>query len=128
MSNRGGLRRRMSGLIVGSAFLATLASCAPTVDSTLLGRGTFPPRPADEEILTFSAASPECPYEEIAVVASFAASYGTLASALEGLKRRARELGADAIVKLRRVERGGESARSGFTGTAVRFTKDDCRR
>jgi len=117
---------------VSRLFLAVASTaafgCAPAVDTTMLG-GPYPPRPPDEEILTYSTRLPECPYAEVAVLAGFESDLTrSLDDTLEALKAEARRLGADAIVNLQRIERGGESRRSGYTGTAVRFTENGCRR
>jgi len=125
-TERVGLRGAGRLLVLASA--SAVFGCAPSVDTTMLG-GPYPPRPPDEEILTYSTRLPECPYAEVAVLAGFESDLTRLLDdTLEALKAEARRLGADAIVDFRRIERGGESRRSGYTGTAVRFTDEGCRR
>jgi hypothetical protein len=119
---------RGTGRLFALATAAALCGCAPAVDTTMLG-GPYPPRPPDEEVLTYSTRLPECPYAEVAVLAGFESDLTrSLDDTLEALRAEARRLGADAIVNLQRIERGGESRRSGYTGTAVRFTDEGCRR
>lgn len=120
--------RRRGGRLFALAAVAALAACAPSIDTTMLG-GPYPPRRSDEEILTYSTRLPECPYDEVAVLAGFESDLTrSLDDTLDALKAEARRLGADAIVNLQRIERGGESRRSGYTGTAIRFTDEGCRR
>lgn len=106
---------------------AAIAGCAPTIDATPLG-GPYPPTPPREEILKYSTKMPECPYVEVAVLAGFESSLGSLDATLRALEERTRDLGGDAIVRLTRIEKGGESPKSGYTGTAIRFTEEGCRR
>ncbi len=113
--------RRVAGRLLALAAVVAALGCAPAVDTTMLG-GPYPPRPPDEEILTYSTRLPECPYAEVAVLAGFESDLTrSLDDTLDALKAEARRLGADAIVNLQRIERGGESRRSGYTGTADSF-------
>jgi len=119
---------RGAGRLFALATAVGVVGCAPAIDTTMLG-GPYPPLPPDQEILTYSTRLPECPYAEVAVLAGFESELvRSLDETLDALKAEARRLGADAIVDLQRIERGGESRRSGYTGTAIRFTEEACRR
>jgi hypothetical protein len=104
-----------------------VAGCAPTIDTTRLG-GPYPPRGAQDDILVYSTRMPECPFVEVAVLAGFEGNLGSLETTLKALQERTRALGGDALVRLTRIEKGGDPPRSGYTGTAVRFTQDGCRK
>lgn len=52
--------------------------------------------------------------------------FADLEDVMAALKERSRALGADALVGVRVVNRGGESAREGYSGTAVRFEDERC--
>lgn len=115
--------RRLTPVLV-----ATTIGCAPAIDTTHLS-GPYPPSAADTEILKYSTKMPECPYVEVALLAGFEAELGSsLDDTLRALEERTRRLGGDAIVRLTRIERGGDSSKSGYTGTAIRFTEEGCRR
>lgn len=114
----------LAGVVLGGA------ACAPTVHVTPL-EGAFPPRRTVEELAVFSTRTPECPYQELAIVTAYQgelAPFTDLDGVLEALKEEAREMGADAVVGLRLVNRGGDSPRDGYTGTAIRFTDEGCMR
>jgi hypothetical protein len=111
-----------------TVLVAATIGCAPAIDATQLS-GPYPPAPPDTEILRYSTKLPECPYVEVALLAGFDIELGSsLDDTLRALEERTRRLGGDAIVSLTRIERGGDPPKSGYTGTAIRFTKEGCRR
>lgn len=114
---------RTHGVIAALAFVC--AGCAPTVRATALN-GTFEPRRGVEEVAVFSTKSPECPYQEIAILRAYAGFFTNADAALEALKRRALSMGSDAVVGVRLINSGGEYSTPGYTATAVRFTDSGC--
>ena len=111
-----------------SLAILSVAACAPTVTVTKLD-GTFAPRPGLDEVAVYTTQVPECPYREIAIISAFENDLiagGELDSVLAALKERARSIGADAVVGVHLVNKGGESNRGGYSGTAIRFTNDEC--
>ena len=78
-------------------------------------------------VTPFSTQAPKCPYRELAIVTAYERElFGDLDAALEALKDRSRAIGADAIVGVHLVNRGGDSTRQGYSGTAVRFNDETC--
>lgn len=107
-------------VIVGSS------ACAPPVHVTKLD-GPFTPRQPASEIRIFSTKMPQCEYSEIAIITAYQApAVGTLDGAMEALKAKARELGADAVAGVRLVPKGGDDRRHGYSGTAIRFKDPSC--
>lgn len=119
----------MSTRFVAVSVLFILGSfaCAPSVHVTRLG-GPFEPRQGVSEIHVFSTQTPECEYSEIAIVTAYQGGLfgGTLDGAMDVLKEKARHIGADAVVGVRLVAKGGEDARRGYSGTAIRFKDPSC--
>jgi hypothetical protein len=122
----------MNRTAVGAASLLMCAAgivtaCAPTVQVTEL-TGAFEPRRSVEDVAVFTTLTPDCPYREIAIVNAFEANspFSDLDDVLAAMKEKARGVGADAVVGVRLVDRGGESTRKGYSGTAIRFEDEDC--
>lgn len=121
------MRFAVAGFVSVVAF--ALAACAPRVYVTELD-GTFEPRDGLDAVAVYTTQVPECPYREIAIVTAYQADIlldDDLDKVLAALKERARLIGADAVVGVRVVDKSGESARVGYSGTAIRFTDDECR-
>jgi hypothetical protein len=80
-------------------------------------------------VAVFSTQAPECAYREIALLTAFGGDLNPhdLDAVLAALRKRAWEIGADAVIGLHVVHRGGEPPRSGYSGTAIRFVDDTCR-
>jgi hypothetical protein len=88
----------------------------------------YPPRDPEAEVQLFSVRTPECQYEEIALVsASVDFLPDRREAAVEALKRRVREAGGDAVVGLTEM-RSTKNEGPGVKGTAIRFTDPECRR
>lgn len=121
--------RIASSLVLG-ACVVLLGACAPRVQVAMLGEvGEASRLAGPEDMALFSTRTPECPYREIALVTAYADEIlGDPDEALEALKVRAWELGADALLGLRTVNSGGEDPEEGYSATAVRFERDDCLR
>jgi len=119
------MRMRWRNAVLSGVLLVSVGCFGPRVRVTQLGE-TFPPRVAAEEIKVFSTQAPACPYRELAIVTAYEAEFGDLDEAMAALKGRARDLGADAVVAVRLVSRGGDDPRDGYSGTAVRFSNEDC--
>ncbi len=122
-------------VLAGVAALLVLNGCAPTVSATRLAWA--PPRPTDHEILLFAAKLPACAYDELGLV-SVEPSYGGASEQklLDALKRHARVLGGDAIVRLTHGRMTSDivigsavftSTETVLSGAVVRFTTPDCR-
>jgi hypothetical protein len=105
--------------------LLLLTACAPMVTSTPIG-ATYPAKPDDAQVLLFSVRTPECSYEEIALVTAY--THPEPPATLEALKHKVRRLGADAVVGLTEFSRQDPEGRGGLRGTAVRFVDPACRR
>ena len=111
-----------------TSVMAVTSACAPKVQVTELN-GTFEPRRSPTDVAVFTTQTPDCPYQEIAIVTAYQGDFPAftdLDDALTAVKERAHEIGADAVVGVRLVNRGGESAREGYSGTAIRFEDAHC--
>jgi len=104
--------------------VAFLAGCATASQVVPLTASKYAPRPADYPILLYSAALPTCAFEEIAIVrAHKEIGFVSRDAVVDALRRKARELGGDALVRLSIVDDKGV-----LSGTVVRFTNDDCKK
>mgnify|MGYP006305455251 CR=1 FL=1 len=106
------------------------SACAPKVHVTELN-GTFEPRRSLAEVAVFTTQTPDCPYQEIAIVTAYQGDFpdfSDLDNVLTAVKEGSHAIGADAVVGVRLVSRGGESGRQGYSGTAIRFQDEDCMR
>jgi len=110
-----------------------IVACAPALRSTTFQ--SFPPQPTDYPIAIFRTKLPECPYDEVGIVSSRQRNkLISMASVMEALKSRAREMGGDAIVALSESnEVQGLIGQSGLvdrdsvlSGTVIRFRSRDC--
>jgi hypothetical protein len=116
-------------LLCVSFFL--LASCERDVRSTTFAE--YPPRDPNHPILVFAHNMPECPSVEVGEVTS--RTQPTSDVRIEAIRKRAREMGGDAVVNLTWSDGGSEGTAEG-TGTAmpgaalsatvIRFTDPDC--
>jgi hypothetical protein len=104
-----------------AALLLPLAAACTTVGVTDSGSGKkFAPRPAECRVDFFRTKPPETAYDEIATVHW----QGTLVGAegaQEDLRRKACELGADAVVVIRDYVPGTQHSMGVMTGTAIRY-------
>jgi hypothetical protein len=122
----------------GPALLLLTVGCGPQISSSVFV--TAPPKSPDHEILVFLTRTPECPYEELGTIkASEGAFAGGVSTYMPAIKKRARELGGDALVAYKTA-----STTTGYVAVApsvvaaaegeihsavvVRFTKPDCTR
>jgi hypothetical protein len=97
------------------------AACAPQVTITPLGAERTYTAVADSaKIPLYSAAKPECPYDEIALVRVEGGSNPSADLLVATLRSKARVLGGQAIVGY--TQRSYEWA----SGTAIRFRSRDC--
>ncbi len=124
---------RATFLVAAAALV--LDGCAPTVSATRLQMA--PPQPADHEILLFAAKLPTCAYDELGLV-SVEPSYGGASEQklLDALKRHARVMGGDAVVRLTHGRNAsdtviGSTVQFGdswtvLSGTVIRFSDPDC--
>jgi hypothetical protein len=118
--------------------LVTLSGCHPSVTSTQFRQLT----PLSEEIPVelYSAAMPECPFDEVGLVSSNRPNpWTSMDEVLAALVRRARVMGGDAIVGLRETPpRGGDTVifvassdenttSRTLSGTVIRFRDASCR-
>lgn len=123
------MRARLRIPRVGALLAAGyVAACTPSVQVTRLAE-IQPPRPGLEEVAVYSTQVPRCDYQEMAVLTGYGSALGPndLEGVLVVLRKRALDIGADALVGLQVVSRGGESPRSGYSATAVRFQDAGCR-
>jgi hypothetical protein len=116
--------------------IALAAACGPQIASSVIVKS--PPQPADHDIQVFLTRVPECPYQELGTVtASEGALAGGVNTYLPAMKRRARELGGDALVgyKTANTTAGYVTVAPNVTAAVdgeihsavvVRFTKPDC--
>lgn len=114
-------------LLATALFLAS--GCAPTVQTTYLGAATNPEVRSDMRIEVYSTRAPECPFDELGllrVLTSPVLGFSE-ADALDALKQKARDLGADAIAGLSDYHVPNEfGSRLGLKGTAIRFKDEAC--
>ena len=107
------------------AATVTLLGCGLSIATTPLS-GPYPPRPDDAEVLVWSVATPECPFEELTLI-TVREGLDARGLALEGMKQEARQMGGDALIGLRPAFRG-EGDEPGLSATVVRFSSAECRR
>jgi hypothetical protein len=111
-----------------TSVVAVTSACAPKVQVTELN-GTFEARRSPTDVAVFTTQAPDCPYQEVAIVTAYQGdfpAFSDLDDVLAAVRERAHEIGADAVVGVRLVNRGGDSAREGYSGTGVRFEDADC--
>ena len=101
----------------------TLLGCGLKIRTTPLS-GPYPPRPADAEVLVWSVAIPECPFEEVGLLTVREGYNASGPAVLVGMKQEARRMGGDALIGLRPAP-GGER---GLYATVVRCSSPECRR
>lgn len=99
------------------SILLLFVSCSIKTHYVQTGSKTFPPTEA-KNILIFSR-TPEKPYDIIGSVAIFAASGEE--HAVKVLKKKAAEIGADAIIEINLDKISSPSQATGISGTAVKF-------
>jgi|SRR5688572_20017639 len=115
------------------ACVLLVTACGPSISSApFVSRE---PRPSDHPILFYSSKLPTCPYEEIGVIHGTAGR--SLEATLNGVRKRARAMGGDAVVGLSQPQTvsGGTvvgnivsvGASEGLAGTVIRFTDESCR-
>jgi hypothetical protein len=104
------------------------SACGPAISSAHFVRRA--PRPPDHPILIYSSKLPTCPYEEIGIINGKQGD-SSLESTLNAVRKRAREMGGDAVVGLSQTQTvsGGTyvSTSEGLAVTVVRFTDEACR-
>ncbi len=104
--------------------VAFLAGCATASQVVPLAATKYAPRPADYPILLYSAVLPTCAFEEIAIVrAHKEVAFVSREAVVDALRRKARDLGGDAVVRVSMVDDKGV-----LSGTVVRFTNEDCKK
>lgn len=119
------------------AFLTAVvcAGCAPSVDSVMFLSPPPAPRSASHPIQLYQGTQPECPFQEVGTV-MVKKDMSTMERMTESLRRRAREMGGDAVIKVSQgtVNGGGVIVGSAVvadnnpvvTGTVVRFKDPAC--
>ena len=104
--------------------VVALAACGPKVKSQV--RVQLDPLPSDHEVKVFSSELPQCPYEEVGIIAS---------EDMTKTLNRAREMGADGVIGTVLAEDGRPAANTSICGTpncvhyntvAIRFTDPAC--
>lgn len=119
--------RRTARRALLAVSLAGLGVCLPGCGRTIrLDADPHAPRPADAPIELFVGAEPERPYERLAIVIEDSLVGAEGAALVDALKRRARGLGADALLLTvvgRHRARGATSeGRAGYAeGVAIRW-------
>jgi hypothetical protein len=87
-----------------------------------LASAPYEPRPADHPIRLFSSQLPTCPFDEIAIVSARREfNLVSTAAVTEALRKKARELGGDALVRVSFLE--GDAV---LSGTVIRFKDGSC--
>ena len=88
--------------------IAFLAGCATASQVVPLTATKYAPRPAEYPILLYSAALPTCAFEEIAIVrAHKEMGFVSREAVVDALRRKAQELGGDALVRVSIVDDKG---------------------
>lgn len=91
--------RRPRGVLAAVAFALVVAACGSGVDAVGFLPAPATPRPDDHPIRIFRGTLPPCAYEEVGLLVWERRSpWHGLEDAVEDMRRRARELGGDAIV------------------------------
>lgn len=99
-----------------------LTACASGIDSAVFLEA--PPRAVDATVAIYSTQTPSCSYDELGIVTwRPPGGQDRLQVGVERMRRRARQMGGDAILDFRIVERDGanvSTVSSDSTGVAVR--------
>ena len=109
--------------------LLVVCACSPVVQSTRLGPA-YPSRPPESDILVFSVRTPECAFEEIALITAEnepALKFIGVVEPLDAVQNQARRLGGHALIGLTQLP-PAEGFRGGLRGTVIRFLQESCQR
>ena len=97
--------------------------CATSTGVVPFAPTKYQPRPKDYSIALYSAQLPTCPFEEIAIVSARAEyNFVSTGAVAEALRKKARQLGGDALVRV-----GFVDSHDTISGTVIRFKRDDCK-
>lgn len=119
------------------ALMLATAACGPAVDSLTLVTPAPSPRPIDHPIALLLETRPECPFQEVGTVSARKRNlWVSMEEVVEGLRRRARQMGGDAIIGIReRTETSGGTIIGSTVvadndrvvgGTVIRFRDPNC--
>jgi hypothetical protein len=114
------------------------AACGPAVTLVRLDPEPAEPRPSDQVVRMYSTQRPRCAYRELGLVTGRRRNgLVSMDRVVDAMRRRAREIGGDAIVEVatRSVVSGGAASDGAISlgsepvvsGTVVRFTDASCR-
>jgi hypothetical protein len=117
--------------------LACFAACSPAVHSVLFVSPAPAPQPADHPIRFYQNTRPDCRFEELGSVTSRKRnSTISMQEVAESIRRRAREMGGDAVIGLTESidTRGATVVNNSVivnrdpvvAGTVIRFTDPAC--
>jgi hypothetical protein len=101
---------KVAGPTSVTALFALLAGCGPRLSYVQTGPA-YPPKPYGAPIEVVLTQQPRCPYTEIGLIRSESAY---LERAMEALREKAREVGADAVIVT-----GTAAGTTGHTTTTV---------
>ena len=122
-------KRYMSRATTLALVLLVVSACSPVVQTTRLGPA-YPSGPPASDILVFSVRTPECPFEEFALITAEnepALKFIGVTEPLDALQNQARRVGGHAIIGLAQLPQA-KGFRGGPRGTVIRFVQDDCQR
>jgi len=103
-------------------FVALIGLGCVTTSVAYLSPTKYEPRSRGTAIALYSSKLPTCAFTEIAIVkARLETSIESNDAAVDALRRTARELGGDALVRL------AFGDHSEVTGTVIRFERDNCK-
>ncbi len=101
------------------ALLAMLGCTTTTV--ARLSPAQYESRSSDSPVQLYSSQLPACAFDEIAILKARKESWLVSTNAVvNALRKRARHLGGDALVRV------GFGDNGEITGTVIRFARDDC--
>jgi hypothetical protein len=107
-----------------AAVTVALAGCASRLAVTPAGSGlTLAPRSADCKVQFYRTKPPDRAYDEVATLHFTGTSFASAADAQEMMRKRACELGADAVVVTRDFLQGTQHSPGLMTGTAVSYAE-----
>lgn len=128
-------RRVSSGILM----LALLTGCGPSVQLTKLSPTALAPRPEDYPIQIMREKRPSCAFDELAIVnATRPNTLVSMDAMVEALRKKAREVGGDAIIGLSNEARvtGASPSyvdnsvdvdrKTVLSGTVIRFKSATC--
>lgn len=116
---------RLTQVVLTALTPLAIGACGPSVHFTELN-GRMRPREGLATVAVLNTHIPACPYTELGIATAFP-GLSPQKGALDALKRKALEVGGDAIVAIQTVNSGGRHPTQGYSATVIRFDQPGCR-